>query len=449
MAGASTGGSAGAAAGAGSGGTTPTVYEPPGMGETWPIESGDPLNATVPALVALDDGGVMIAGASADPATVGVTAFDTGIMSEAFVARLGADGAPVWARPLTEAGLPWAMRRSGDDVVIVAPYLPDLAEVSTSYVSKDVYLAKIGLDGTPRFETTVEFDNEITYTYGLAIGAAGDIYLAGGVQNSDMVRGILSSPILVRCTADGTKVWESMPEHTGTQGYANDVAVLSSGDVVMTGAFDLDMTFGSLSPITSTALLMGLPNGFVVRYTEDGEPVWADQFGGEDFSVGTGLSPLGDDDFLLSGGAALDLNLGGTSLPGEPFVPDDMSTFPPMAAFVARLAGDGVAEWVTLEQPATYGSGVELSGATVLLAGDMEDGAMTGGFAYVRTYDVATGESVQNVTAVSGTDIESAFIAPGAGHLWVSGRFSGNTDFGNENILDSGAGVYLLRLGAE
>jgi hypothetical protein len=426
----------------------PTDYDPPGKGETWPIDSGDPLNSTVPVLVGTEDGGVILAGASSDPATVGLPAFDDGILSEAFVARIDAAGKPLWRHPLLEAGLPWAMKRSGDDVVIVAAHLPDLAEVSTSYVSKDIYLAKVGLDGTIRYEKTITFEHDVTYTYGLAVDSSGAIFLAGGIQGQDMERTSFSDPILVKCSPDGTKLWEKVLTHTGTQGYANAVTVLSSGDVVMTGAFDLEMTCGELPPIESTATLSGIPNGFVARYTTDGDPVFCDAFGGEDFSTGTALAALSGDDFLLAGSVAQDLNLGGKSLPGEPFVPSELEQVGPMAAFVARLSGSGSSKWVTLEKPATFAQAVDTNGGTVLLAGDMESAEAPASMAYLRSYATADGRAVQVVTAPSGTSIESASLAVGPGIVWVAGRFSGDADFGNENVVSAGAGVFLARLRA-
>jgi hypothetical protein len=224
--------------------------------------------------------------------------------------------------------------------------------------------------------------------------------------------------------------------------------VLSSGDVVMTGAFDRDLTFGSLPAITSTAENLGIPNGFLVRYTADGAPVWSSQFGGADFSVGTGLTALGGDDFLLSGSVALDLELGGVSLPGEPFTPTELEPFGPTAAFVARLSGSGVADWVTLEKPETYGQLVETNGGTVFLGGDVQPSDAMGGIAYLRTYDTTDGTSVQLVEAPGGESIESASLAVGPGVVWVAGRFTGSADFGNANALTANAGVFLLRLRA-
>jgi len=445
------GGSGGSGGGAGAGaGNGPVVYDPPEPGDTWQIESGDPLNSTPPVLLAVDDG-VVIAGASSDPETVGLTAFESGKTSEAFVARLDADGMPMWRVPLLAASLPWAIARSADDVVIVAPYLPELAEVSTSYVSKDIYVAKVGLDGTVRYETSVTFDHESTFSYGLAVDATGALFLAGGVQDVDPQAGFGGHPILIKCDPDGAKLWERTFEHTGTQGYANDVEVLPSGDVVMTGAFDRDLSFGGTTDtITSSATLDGLPSGFVARFTTDGEPVWADAFGGEDFSVGTGLAALANGDFLLAGAGALDVTVGGITVMGEPYTPSDEEPFPPAAAFVARLSGDGTASWVTLEAAGTFAELVETDGGTVYLAGNLEADLTRTDAAYFLTYDAVSGESVQAMRAANGAGVSTSSLAVGTGSAWVSGRFTGSADFGNTNLLtNANAGVFLLRLAAQ
>jgi hypothetical protein len=434
-------------AGASGADSTPPTYSKPGMGQTWQIESGDPLNSTAPVMVAVDDGGVVIAGASSDPATVGVDAFDIGILSEAFVARLDANGAPLWQQPLPAAALPWAIARSGDDVVIVAPYLPELAEVSTSYVSKDIYLAKFGLDGTPRYETSITFDYDQTMGYGLAVDASGAIYLSGGYQATDET-GFGGHPIVVKCDPDGTKLWEKTFPHTGTQGYGNAVAVLSDGDIVITGAFDYDLSFGGdTMTISSTATLDGLPSGYLARLTPEGEPVWSAVFGSDDFSVGTGLAPLANGDFLLSGSVALDLTVGGITVPGEPYTPSEEEPFPPTAAFVARLSGDGTAEWVELAGTPSFAHVVDSDGSnTVYLAGSLDKEA-GGGDVYLRTYDARTGDSLQVLNADAGSGIESHALAVGMTSVWLSGIFSSSADFGNENLLtNQNAGVFLVRL---
>jgi hypothetical protein len=420
------------------------------MGQSWPIESGDALNSTAPVLVAVDSG-VIIAGASSDPATVGLAAFDSGISSEAFVARLDADGQPLWSVPLLPAGLPWAIARSGDDVVIVAAYLPTLAEVSTSYVSKDIYLAKLGIDGTVRFEATVIFDHEDTMGYGLAIAADGSIYLSGGYQEIDEVTGFGGHPIVIKCDASGAKLWEKTFTHSGTQGYGSAVAVLASGDIVVTGTFDGDLSFGGdTDTISSTATLVGLPSGYLARLTKDGDPIWSQVFGSEDFSVGNALTALANGDFMLAGSVALDLTIGGITVMGEPHIPSDDLLFPPTAAFVARLTGDGDASWVELTEAGTYSHALATDGGNTVFLGGSLDKDPSGSDVYLRTYDARQGDALQAIRAQGGTGIETRALAVGSGSLWLSGIFSTNADFGNDNLLTSpNAGVFLVRLDAQ
>lgn len=437
----SSGASPGGRGGAAGSPPVPDTYLPPGEGDTWQFPTGDPLNSTVPVL-APADGGVVIAGASADPATAGLSAFDSGITSEAFVARLDNSGKATWSVPLKAAGLPWAVARSGDDYVVVAPDVPDLMQVSPSYVSKDVYLAKISATGSVVYEKTVPFDNEITYTYGMAVAPTGEIYLAGGtVVDSDQ------HPILVKLDGAGQKLWEATFTHDGTQGFANAVVVLPDGDVVMTGDFDRTLDFGGdTEPLTSTATLDGLPNGFVARFAPTGDPVWSQSFGGDDFSVGTGLAALPNGDFFLCGAVASDLNIGTISIEGEPFTPSDEQSFPPTRAFVARLNGAGEVAWVKRELESDFGNVVATDGKGVFLGGAVDtESAVSGAMVYLRSYTVA-GETSTVYTTAGGEGVSSASLALSDGALWVAGRFTTSIEFDDTALANADAGVFLARL---
>jgi hypothetical protein len=430
---------AGGKAAGGTGSGVAATYAPPAMGQTWRYLSADPLNSTPPVLLAVDDD-VILAGASADPTTVGVTAFDDGVMSEAFVMRMS-QGKAVWSKPLKPAGLPWAMARSGGDVVIVAANLPDLSEVSVAYVSKDVYITKIGIDGTSRYEKTISFDHDDTATYGLAVDSTGAIFLAGVYED-----GGAEHVILVKCDQDGNKLWEKPFDHPGTQAYANAVTVLSGGDVVVTGVFDITLSFGGgTQTLTSTAQHPGLPSGFLARFTPDGEPVWSAEFGGNDFSTGMSLAPLLDGGFLLSGADALDLHLGGKTAMGAPFTATDAQPFPPTAAFIARLDGDGNASWLVLEKDADFGSVVATDTSGTAFLGGSDVGTASG--TYLRTYDLSTGAAAQVMSSASGDAQSTSLAVATSGSVWVSGRYDGQADFGNTNVLEtSDAGVFLLRV---
>jgi hypothetical protein len=434
-------GSAGKAAG-GSGNSGPATLAQPSMNQTWHYTSGDPLNSTPPVLLAVDED-IVLAGASADPQTVGVMAFDSGVTSEAFVMRMS-QGKALWSKPLTDAGLPWAIARSGDDVVIVAPYLPGSTEVSTSSVGESVYIGKFGLDGTTKYETSLPFTNAWTAAYGMAVDASGSIYLAGSY--GDSMTGA-ENIIVVKCDTNGNQVWSKQFPHPGNQALAFAVTVLTSGDIVVTGDFDTSQSFdGDKTTLMATATTMGLPSGFIARFTPDGDAVWSAEFGGTDFAVGEALAPLADGGFLLAGSDSLDIDLGGLTAKGASFTPSDTQTFPPTAAFIARLDGDGKASWLKLEQQSPFAYAVATDGSGTAFLGT--SGTMTSD-TYLRTYDLATGKVVQVLSGNGDSNIQTSSLAVAtSGALWISGIYSNSSaDFGNADVLEaSPAGVFFLEV---
>ena len=433
------GGGAGKPAG-GSGGSGPTLLDPPTKAQTWQYTSGDPLNSTPPVLLAVDSD-IVLAGASADPTTVGVSAFPSGHTSEAFVLRLS-QGKPLWSMPLTAAGLPWAVARSGDDVIIDAPYLPDATQVSTSSVGQAVYLGKFGLDGTKRSEVTVSFDYEWTATYGMAVDGSGNIYLAGSYL--DTMGG--EHVIVVKCDPNGTKLWEKPFPHPGTQALAFGVAVLTSGDIVVTGDFDVSLSFGgSTETLTVNGDLPTLPTGFIVRLTPDGDPVWSEQFGGADFAIGNAITALGDGGFLLAGSNALDLSLGGLSAQGAPFTATDTQPYAPTAGFIARLDEGGKARWLALDQKTEFAYAVATDGTGTAYLGT---NGSVGADDYLHSYDLDTGKPQQALSGSDTSDIQTSSLAVApSGSVWLSGIYAMGADFGNADVLESTpAGVFLIEL---
>lgn len=428
-------------------GQSGTAYNPPAKGSAWQFASGDPLNSTPPVLAAFESG-VVLAGASSDLATLGLSSFPNGDTSEAFVARLDKSGAKQWNIALLPAGLPWAIARTGDDVVIVAPYVPDLQQVSTSIVSKDIYLAKISGDGTTRFETTVTFEHESTFAYGLAVDTSGAIFLAGGFEDDDPSTGLGEHVILIKCDSSGKKLWDKTFPHPGTQATANAVTILTSGDVVITGTFDQSLSFGApTATLTSKAALSGIPNGFAARFTTDGTPVWSMSFDGSDFSDGTALTSLPDGGFLIAGATAANLTLAGKTAQVPAFTPSGPNDFPPTSAFLARLDGTGVAKWLVVDAQTRFAHALTLDGNTVLLGGQLDTTTDTGGAVYLRTYAADTGAALQALRAAPGGNTASSALAADSGSAWVSGMFNGSSDFGNSNVLaPSSAGVFLLRI---
>jgi len=257
--------------------------------------------------------------------------------------------------------------------------------------------------------------------------------------------------VLAKIDGGGTLKWEKTFPHTGHQGYGNGIIVLPDGDLIVTGGFDYELDFGGdTAPLESSAKLEGLPSGFVARFTAAGDPVWSQEFGGDDFSIGESLALLpGGDDFLLAGSVALNLNLGGLSLPGEAFTPDDTHTFPPAHAFVARLsASAGDAAWAERPLDSEFGNVVVTDGTTAFVAGSVETQQdPAAGAVYLLSYLAAGGNEDKRYGAVTGDGISSAALVLSDDALWVSGRYAGALDFGvGTAFTNSDAGVFLLRL---
>ena len=436
-------GSGGSTVPGGSGGVTVTVPEAgyvdpvPEPGSTWSYPSGDPLNSTPPLLVRLGDG-IAIAGATQDPELAGLDAFEDGIESEAFVARLDHEGQVLWSLPLLEAGVPWAMDVDGNgDLVVVAPHLPTTSVLMPAFVSSSIYLAKVDASGAFVFEAVHGFD-QTTPAYAMAASDDGSCFVLGysdGGIDSALFR-------VAKYDGMGNEVWLHTYPHSGSTAYANGADVAPNGDLVVAGAFNATFDLGG-GPLTTTAYSgqWGMPTGFVARFTSDGDHVWSNNFGGPVFDLGQDIIALGDGDLLLAGLISGEATVGGISVSAD--VEDGQG-------FVARLDGDGNARWVTLTPN---------PGITRFLAVDPDESLIhaVGSFAstdgsgidFLYDYD-AQGTEVLRAAAVGGEISTESATVDGLGSLWVSGSFRDSVDFGNGNLLTtSEAGVFLVRLDRE
>jgi hypothetical protein len=417
------------AAGSSAGVEPPTRLNPvPPPNSSWSLPTGDPLNATRPVLAAIS-GGVVVAGSSADPATVGVDEFAEGIVSEAFVARLDYGGAPLWATPLFEAGLPREVDVDvNGDIVVVAPYLPDSVAVTPSTSQDDLYIAKLSPDGSIVFERQVSFDlgQDGTTVYGMATDSEAAIYLAGMAHTVGA-----QHPLIAKYDANGDELWVQHIEHTGRQGWANDVVALPDNRVVVTGYFDGTIDFGGGILETRGD---SYTNGFLASFDSDGGHIASDTVGGSNGDGCTALTALGDD-AIVTGNLTVGAVVGGLDVD----IPEEVGGSP----FVASIDAAGTANWVGLTD-GQIGRALDTDGyGNVYLAGQL------GGERIVVSYD-AEGTSLVEATAGGGAVDSYAIAVDDNFGLWVAGTFTGSVDFGNGNVLESEEpGVFLVRFERE
>jgi len=425
--GAPSAGSAGTAS-AGSGGDVfiGEVAGLPATGAGWEVPTGDPLNSTPPVLARLG-AGVVLAGASADPKTVGVDAFASGVKSEAFLAGLDHAGKAQWRRPLLAAGLPNAVAvNAAQEVVVLAAHLPDLETVSPFFSSDSIYLGKFMANGTPIFEKELKFDSG-TRLYALGLGADGSIW-AAGAQTGEFPNEAVS---LAKYDASGTPQFVKLFPCDGSC-YVTDLTVTPSGDVMFCGSFNATFNLGG-EPLTTQAKIDDWPsyNGFVARFDGTGKHVWSQRFGGPIFDLGVAIAALPDEDSVLSGTLSGAASIGGKSVTAEAEQGQ---------AFVARLAPDGEARWVELADGTARANTLEVDGDTLHVAGNFDTTA------YLQTRELATGKLLDSTKALTGTPYASAAALDSAGSLWLAGSYADALDLGNQNALSAASGVFLLRL---
>jgi hypothetical protein len=438
------GGAGGDVSSAGAAGTsckaTASTYAAPTSANVWRFEGGDATSFLSPAVLAVDDEAI-VAAASSDPAQAGVAAFDTGIVSEAFVMRVSHAGALRWSRPLKAAGLPFEVVRTGDDVLVIAQSSPELARPDSTFTPRDVYLAKVALDGTLRYEKAIPFAGG-TWAYTLAVAPSGDFYFAGGLPTGGV--------LLVKCDADANVLW--LKTYAGSGAVPYGLTLLSSGDLVMTGEF-ADVTFDGCPRLKTTAVPPVPYGGFVARFTPEGSCVWNQAFGGGSYAQGFAVAALSDDGFLLAGSNALDLKLGGSTTPGVPFVASDTNPFPTSQSFVARLDRDGKALWLVEPDDILSGS---TDSRVVAVTTDGTNNALVAGRAqsekgppYLRSFDLETGVAKQLFSAYTNRVFQSTSVsvAP-CGDVWVAGSFDTSVRFSDDTALSANgySGEFLLRL---
>jgi hypothetical protein len=420
------------AADAGAGGSevfTGALGVTPAKGSVWDLPSGDPLNSTQPVLARLGDG-IVLAGATADPKLAGIDAFDSGVESEAFLARLDHAGKMKWSHPLLPAGLPNAVAvTASEDIVVVAPYLPDLVTVSPYFSSDSIYLGKFSGSGTPAFEKELAFDTG-TRVYALAVDGTGAIWLAGAQSNKDDFPN--ESMLLAKYDDKGVEQFVHIFSHDGSTCYVNSISANAAGDVVFTGTFNGNFNLGG-EKLTTQATLDSflMPNGFVARFDSAGKHVWSQRFGGPIFDLGNAVTWLPDGSIALAGLLSGAASVGGKTVSAEPEKGQ---------SFVASLDGTGKASWAELATGAARAIAVEPDGSALHVAGSFDDSA------YLQDRDAATGMLLRSAKAAAGTPDAYSAALDGVGSLWLAGNYTTSADFSNENLLSAASGVFLLRL---
>ena len=299
--------------------------------------------------------------------------------ADAFVARLGAAGSPVWARSfgagqidnLTGVGL------DSDGAVVAAGYFEGVVDFGdgdgdvTASAADAVVVKYAGADGAPLWATAFGgSDND--YVWDVAIAAGDAVAVAGTFAfqvdfGCEVItdNGLADAFVMVLDGQSGACSWVRRIG-SGQVDQAFAVAADSSGDVVVAGTFQGTADFGGVELTAG-----GSPSMFVARYDSDGALVWAKRFGGSGPEVPWAVEFDAAGNILFTGSFSGDISFGGVDLIGEPA--GDM--------FVVKLSGDGSHLWSKrfTGQGEQVGYAVTSSpSAGVIVAGEFEESILVG-----------------------------------------------------------------------
>src|SRR5207302_10030988 len=155
----------------------------------------------------------------------------------------------------------------------------------TSSGFKDVFVAKYSAAGVPLWAKAYGEPNDDEEALGVAMDGSGNVVVTGYFkQTVNFGAGLLTAAgtylvdvFVAKYSASGAPLWV---KQVGSSGFDKGTAIAVDGasNVLVTGYFNGTVNFG-LGTVTSA----GGPDVFVVKYTPQGAPRWAQRCGGRGF----------------------------------------------------------------------------------------------------------------------------------------------------------------------
>jgi hypothetical protein len=409
------------------------------------ITSSDGLNGIDLILAADGKDGMFVAGATRNPQAMGLAAFDPGMESEAFAARLDSQGKLVWSVPLKTCGVPADVAAGPDDsVFVLCPYEPDVTSLMPASCDAAASVEKLaGSDGKLIFDARVSVpampSDGFMCPYGLGVDAQGRSYVGGAyVPNPPNER-----VVLIAVTAKGQQDWTLIsdgpandPTSDSAVAYVNDVDVDSNGNVLFVGGFNNWMKLGA-TQLTSQASTgqYSMYNGFFARVAADNTAPASWRFGGATFDLATALAPTGNGGFVLAGWAWSNTSIGGKS----------MTASKDGSALIAQITSQGQATWARVVPGTNIADDIAVGpDGKVYVVGQFEADELL--YAYDPASDVLTTRKTTAGNATNNALRTRSIAVSTSGAVWLSGTFEGTINLGTGALSTSTVAAFLIKL---
>jgi len=424
---------------------------------TWSVNAGDGA-AQLATAVALDpSGAVVMAGAFAGALTLGGTTLTSLGANDIFVAKLSAAGAPVWALRFGDSADQSARAVASDaqgNVLVTGRFLGSVNFGGGVFTKpgccfNQAFLAKLGPDGAHLWSKSLGNVNDETGR-GVAVDAAGNVALVGEYQTSiDFGGGVTvtnagggtDDAFVALFNAQGVPQWARSFGDTMDQS-AHAVAFDEAGNLLVTGeaAGSIDLGAGPL-PVT------GLKSAFVLKMSPAGAPIWGKLFGANE-AFGEGIAADGQGNVVVAGDHKGEISFGGGTF----------TTQLDVNAFVVKLDPQGEHLWSKSfgDNQAQHARGVGADGAgRVVVAGDFGGSMDVGGAtltsagandAFLVKLDTVGCDVWAKAFGDGASQVANAVSVASNGAAAVAGRMAGTADFGGGVKTAAGDDVFVAKL---
>jgi hypothetical protein len=294
----------------------------------------------------------------------------------------------------------------------------------------------------------------------VAVDVNGDVIVTGAYGGpTDFGNGTLSpywayNDIFVAkySGADGRYLWAKQFGSSISDDYGYGVAVDKSGNVYVTGYFKGTVSFGGVTPLTSTPGNMSV---FVAKYSSSGAHLWSKSFNNSYYAYGwkIAVDHTVNENIVLTGQFSGTIDFGGGPLtsPGTP-----------LSTFVVKLSPSGGYIWAK-----SFGNSTSDTFGNSIAADSIGDVYVTGQFQ--NTLDLGGGHVVSSIGAgdiflfkylgTNGTCLWSksfggstndagqgvAIDANDSDSVIATGYFNGTVDFGGGPLTSSADDIFVAK----
>jgi hypothetical protein len=308
----------------------------------WSLQFGGDGEDAVHAVAFDGAGNAVIAGLFTGSMVLGEIELAGAGSDDAFIAKLDAQGKPLWARVLggrdSDAAHDLAVDTDGS-IYVTGSFMSDMpVDDKTTLRSKgneDVFLLELGPDGDVVWGQA--FGNRSRdFGQRVALDSAGNVVLLAEFTDEVAFGGpaLVSEGnrdlAVVKLTSTGGHLWSKRFGSPFNE-YGLGLAVDPAGNVALTGSFDNEIDFGGGKLVSA-----GESDVYVARLGPDGAHLWSQRYGSKREDIGHGIATDRYGNLAITGWFWGEVDFGGGALRAEGMNKD---------GFLLKLSADAKHLW--------------------------------------------------------------------------------------------------------